>query len=121
MLEGQMAKDSVTAEGLAPIRKLGDELWVVERPFHLWGMNPGNRMSVMRLGDGRLAVHSPVKLDDGLREGLAKLGQPAHIIAPNRFHHLHELLQKRSRFLFSCEPGRECGSCKIHHPRLGIA
>lgn len=45
-------------------------------------------MTVMRLGDGRLILHSPVKLDENLRENLETLGRPAFIIAPNRFHHL---------------------------------
>lgn len=45
-------------------------------------------MTVMRLSDGRLILHSPVKLDAKLRENLEALGRPAFIIAPNRFHHL---------------------------------
>ncbi|MEM9459029.1 MAG: DUF4336 domain-containing protein [Myxococcota bacterium] len=47
------------------------------------------RMVVARLRDGRLWVHSPIPIDDGLAEQLAALGEVGHLVAPNGFHHLH--------------------------------
>ena len=45
-------------------------VWAAERPF-LWnGIDVGGRMVVCRMGDGTLLVHSPVDLDDSLRESL---------------------------------------------------
>lgn len=71
------------------MRRIDDGLWVVERPLKfLGGVDVGTRMSVIRLADHSLFLHSPVALDDGLRRELANLGDVRHVVAPNRFHHL---------------------------------
>jgi len=46
-------------------------------------------MTVLRLGDGSLLLHSPITLDDSLRSQIDALGPVAHIVAPNLFHHLY--------------------------------
>ena len=46
-------------------------------------------MTVVRLGADELLLHSPVPVDDALAAELAELGEVAHILAPNRWHHLH--------------------------------
>ncbi len=46
-------------------------------------------MTVIRLSDDRLLLHSPVALDPDLRVELDALGQVLYVVAPNRFHHLH--------------------------------
>jgi hypothetical protein len=46
------------------------------------------RMTVVRLADGGLFLHSPIRLDDGLRAELDALGEVRTIVAPNKFHHL---------------------------------
>ena len=46
------------------------------------------RMTVIRLADGSLFLHSPIRLDDGLRSELDGLGEVRALIAPNRAHHL---------------------------------
>jgi hypothetical protein len=65
-------------------------LWVIERPFRLpyIGVEIGTRMTCIRLVDGRLFLHSPVKLDPVLRNALDALGEVRAIVAPNRLHHL---------------------------------
>ena len=47
------------------------------------------RMTVMRLADGSLLLHSPVTLDPQLRRELDALGAVRYAVAPNRFHHLY--------------------------------
>ncbi len=71
------------------LRQLADDLWVYERPQRFLGLEVGTRMSVVRLRDGGLFLHSPVRLDDALRDALGRLGQPVAAVAPNRFHHLY--------------------------------
>src|SRR3546814_9317707 len=44
-------------------------------------------MTLLRLGDGDLFVHSPTPLTDGLRDEIAALGTPRWIIGPNRIHY----------------------------------
>jgi hypothetical protein len=46
-------------------------------------------MSVIRLADGSLLLHSPVALDPALRGELDALGPVRHAVAPNRLHHLY--------------------------------
>jgi hypothetical protein len=45
--------------------------------------------TVFRLPDGTLAIYSPIAIDDAMAAELARLGEVAHVIAPNRLHHLH--------------------------------
>ncbi len=57
-------------------------------PFSLFGIRIGTRMTVVRLPDGLLLVHSPVPIDDALRRAVDREGKVAHVVAPNAFHHL---------------------------------
>jgi len=45
-------------------------------------------MTVIKLRDGGLLLHSPVFLDSGVKSNLDALGPVRFVIAPNRFHHL---------------------------------
>ncbi len=71
------------------LRELGREIWVEERPQAFYGLEVGTRMTVMRLADGSLLLHSPVSLDPGLRRELDALGRVRFAVAPNRVHHLY--------------------------------
>lgn len=46
------------------------------------------RMTVIRLPDRSLFIHSPEKLDDALVRELAGLGEVRHLVSPNKLHHL---------------------------------
>jgi hypothetical protein len=70
------------------IRQLDDDLWTVESPLRTFGLRVGARMTVVRLPDGTLLLHSPVALDDACRNELAALGSVRHVVAPNKVHHL---------------------------------
>jgi hypothetical protein len=72
-----------------PLRQVGPELWVAERPQSFYGLEVGTRMSVMRLADGSLLLHSAVPLDPQLRRELDALGHVRYAVAPNRVHHLY--------------------------------
>ncbi len=71
------------------LRELAENLWIAERRQSFYGLEVGTRMTVMRLADGRLLLHSPVFLDPELRRELAALGRVGFAVAPNRVHHLH--------------------------------
>ena len=71
------------------LRKLAENLWVEEQPQRFYGLEVGARMTVMRLSDGSLLLHSPVTLDPRLRHELDSLGAVRYAVAPNRFHHLY--------------------------------
>ena len=71
------------------INRIGDGLWVAEQAQRFFGMEVGTRMTVVRLSDGGLFVHSPIRLTDGLRRELEGLGEVRFLIAPNKLHHLY--------------------------------
>ena len=70
------------------MRECDADLFVTEQPLRFAGLEIGTRMSVVRLRGGQLLLHSPVRLDAGLRSELEALGEVRFLVAPNRFHHL---------------------------------
>jgi len=73
----------VTLDPLAP------DLWSLDHVARLpGGVQMPVRMTVVRLPGRALVLHSPVPIDDAAAASLAGLGDVAHIIAPNRFHHV---------------------------------
>ncbi len=47
------------------------------------------RMTVVRLSNGDLFLHSPVKFDEQLANELLGLGVVRHLVSPNQFHYAH--------------------------------
>jgi Domain of unknown function (DUF4336) len=76
-----MSPTSAVLEPLAP------DLWVARRPLPLIVGDIGARMTVVRLRDGSLVLHSPVHPDDETRAALDALGPVRAVIAPNLHHH----------------------------------
>lgn len=72
-----------------PLYELSKNIWIAERPQRFYGLEVGTRMTVIRLADGSLLLHSPVSLDPGLRRELDSIGRVRFTVAPNRVHHLH--------------------------------
>ena len=70
------------------LHSIADDLWVAEQPLRYLGVAPTTRMTIIRLADGTLVVHSPIRLTDELRSAAASAGRVRFIIGPNRFHHL---------------------------------
>ncbi len=68
------------------LRPLHDALWVVDHPLKIGPIAIGTRMTVVRLADGGLFLHSPVPLDAGLSDALAALGPVRAVVAPNQLH-----------------------------------
>jgi len=70
------------------LRSIASDLWVAEQPLRYLGVALTTRMTVARLADGSLMVHSPIRLTDELRSAAANAGHVRFVVAPNRFHHL---------------------------------
>jgi hypothetical protein len=77
------------SEHNAPLRRLAPDLWIAERPQRFYGLEVGTKMTVIRLGDGSLLLHSPVRLAADLRAALDAIGPVRYAVAPNRVHHLY--------------------------------
>lgn len=67
---------------------LPETIYIVEYPIRYGGINLFSRMTLVRLQDGKLWVHSPCQLNAELKCDIDKLGEVAYIIAPGTFHHL---------------------------------
>jgi hypothetical protein len=75
------------AEGV--VDEVGPGLWTVRTPLRLLGAELGTRMTVVRIGEGGLALIAPCPIDAGLAAELARLGTVRALIAPNAFHHFY--------------------------------
>jgi len=76
------------APGLVPF--VEGALWTCWRPLRFFGVELGTRMTVCRLGDGSLWVHSPVAPERVVLAALQVLGGAVeHVVAPSKLHHLH--------------------------------
>ena len=71
------------------LRELSENIWIVERRQRFYGLEVGTRMTVIRLADGSLLLHSPVRLRPELRSELDAVGRVRYAVAPNRVHHLY--------------------------------
>ncbi|MGH7813718.1 MAG: DUF4336 domain-containing protein [Candidatus Binataceae bacterium] len=73
----------------AELQPLGENLWVADGPIvDFYSFPYSTRMAVARLSSGALWIWSPIPLADPLRAELAALGRPAHLVSPNKIHHL---------------------------------
>ena len=74
---------------LAPI---GENIWMIDGPvigFRYFGITLPfpTRMTILRLDDGALWVHSPTELASALKSTVDALGPVRHLIAPNNIHY----------------------------------
>ena len=70
------------------MRAIAEDLWVAEQPLRFGLLQLGSRMTVIRLRDSSLLLHSPISLTESLRVEIEQLGSVRFVVAPNRFHHL---------------------------------
>lgn len=71
-------------------KPLADGAWVVDGgPQKVLGLAFPIRMTVLRLDDGGLLLHSPTKHTPALESALAPLGPVRHLVAPNTAHWVH--------------------------------
>lgn len=89
-----------------PLRPVGEGVWIAMGPAHILGMRLTSTMTLLRLADGSLLVHSPIALEATLRMQVQAVGEVAHLYCPNLFHHLH------ARAWAEAFPG-----ARVHAPR----
>jgi len=58
-------------------------------PQRVLGLSLPTRMTVLRLEDGGLLLHSPTRHTPALEAALAPLGPVRHLVAPNTVHWVH--------------------------------
>ena len=78
---------SPTYPPLDTLKPVAPDLWIVDSgPLRLLGMPLPVRMTVVRLGNGEVWLHSPTRYDDRLRREIEALGPIQHLVAPNVAH-----------------------------------
>ncbi|MBA2919705.1 DUF4336 domain-containing protein [Sphingomonas sp. MAH-20] len=73
-------------------KPFADAVWIVDGPeiaMDYLGLKLPfpTRMTVVRLPDGGLWLHSPIAFDQGLAASIAAFGPVRHLIAPNTLHY----------------------------------
>lgn len=80
------------------LREVGPDLWLAELPLRFLGIEVGRQMTVVRLADGRLWIHSPAELNGALRRELETLGEPRYVVAASAIHGHVSMEQYRDAF-----------------------
>ena len=72
---------------VSALTQLAPDLWVASRPLPLPVGDIGTRMTVIRLPDGGLFLHSPVPLDAETQQALDAIGPVRCVVAPSKVHY----------------------------------
>lgn len=71
------------------LKNIAPNIWIVEGDVvSFFGLPYSTRMTIIRLADGTLWLHSPTKISDALLQQIAALGEVKYLVAPNKIHHL---------------------------------
>jgi len=69
------------------LKPVTDNVWIVDSgPLRALGMPLPIRMTVIRLANGDVFLHSPTRFDSRLKRQIDDLGQIGHLIAPDVGH-----------------------------------
>jgi hypothetical protein len=97
-----------------------EQIWLREYPIRYMGIRVNARMTIIRLSDGGVLIHSPCHFDEDLARAVSNLGPVKAIIAPGNFHHLHvpscQAAYPRAK-TYAC-PGVEKRAPKLHYDEL---
>jgi hypothetical protein len=69
------------------LRAFAPDLWIADQALTFVGLHLGTRMTVVRLRDGGLFLHSPIRLTEELGSAIDALGPVRCVVAPNLYHH----------------------------------
>ena len=64
-------------------------IWIKEYPVHYAGIDFSSRMTIIRLTNGNLFIHSPCEIDENTKVSIERLGQVEFIVAPGSYHYFH--------------------------------
>jgi Domain of unknown function (DUF4336) len=77
-------------------KPLAQDIGIVDGPFEYLTVGGirlplpfTTRMTLVRLSNGDLFLHSPIRFDEKLAEELHGLGRVRHLVSPNQFHYAH--------------------------------
>ena len=75
---------------MSRFESIENALWLAEGEIvSFYGFSYPTRAAIVRLPDGPLWVWSPIRLDAELRGEVDRIGAVAHLVSPNKLHHLY--------------------------------
>ena len=78
------------------LKQIGEDIWIVDgneihMSFKLFKVPFTTRMTVVKLDNNKLWIHSPIAFNKELNDKIKELGDIEHIIAPNKYHYSYVL------------------------------
>ena len=74
---------------MVQLHQIQNDIWMYEgSEVDFYGFPFTTRMTVVRLCNGDLWIHSPEKINNDLKEELSNIGKVKYLISPNKLHHL---------------------------------
>ena len=96
-------------------RCLDDSIYVADYPIRYGGCKFNARMTIVRMMDGSLWLHSPSDIDAALKVEIDALGPVRFIVGPGNFHWLH---LRKARALFPDAELHICPGIERKDPML---
>ena len=82
-----ISDEQATYPPLDTLKPVAEGLWIVDSgPMHVGGLTLPVRMTVIRLADGSLWLHSPTRFSEALARELEAQGPVTHLVAPDIAH-----------------------------------
>ena len=75
---------------------LTNTIWIKAYPIHYAGTDFNSRMTIIRLSNGNLFIHSPCEIDEQTKIEIEKLAMVEFIVAPGSYHYLHVCSAQRA-------------------------
>jgi hypothetical protein len=70
------------------LQNIVPHIWHTQHNFVVNGIRISSRMTVVRLQDSSLWLHSPVPISSELKAEFTALGEVKYVVAPSKMHHL---------------------------------
>lgn len=75
-------------EPLYVLKPVAPDIWIADGSWiRFYGIPFPTRMTVVRLSNGEIWVHSPIALENDLLEAVSSLGKIRYLVAPNWIHY----------------------------------
>ncbi len=75
-------------EPINTLKPVDEDIWIVDGPQIRFARMPfPTRMTIIRLSNGDLFIHSPTPLTVSLRQEIDQLGAVRHLVSPNFIHY----------------------------------
>lgn len=78
------------------LKQIDKDIWIVDGSeihmnFKVFKIPFTTRMTIVRLANNKLWIHSPIAYDEVLDEKIKELGEISYIISPNKYHYSYIL------------------------------